>query len=1415
MVEARSAIRRRRCAPFLAALLTWGTVALSAPPVAAVPAAAGPVTRAPAAVGDVVDVTTNIAGPVSGYAGQEFTYTVTMSNNELTAADGAPFTVTLPAAATHVTATCAAAAGAACPASLTVTNSQVSGTAVSLPHIGVLTLTVTGRFGAPSPSSVTASSHIDPPPGATDSDPSSDDSSISTAINNRMSLRVTKSQSATTILPGQPNTYTVTYSNEGQGWADGATIRDYLDSSQRLYTSYAVHIVSCDGTGGASCPSFITDTTANNSTAIFYGEIGDFPPGAKLTVVMTVDPTGPEPACSSSPTADIVSNTANFFTPTNVTNTLSSSASVSATGLTPSPCPRTNLSVTKTQANPQILPGQPNTYTVTYRNNGPLAADGATIRDFLESEQRIYTSYAVHIVSCNGTGGVTCPSFITDTTANNSTMVYYGQLGDFPAGAELTVVMTVDPTGAPTACSAAPRADRITNTAQLFPVAPLVNTGNSSAVVVATGLTPDKCPETSIAVTKTQSSTLLLPGLPNTYTMTYENKGPNAADGATIRDYLSMATSFYREFRIHIVSCTGEGGVTCPSFLTDTTIDANAMAYYGDLGAFPVGAKLTIVLTVDPVDPSPLASCPSTPTQVSNNTNFFVRQPLVNTGSSAAYATASAPCADIAVNKAVVPAAVRSGEAVSYTIKVSNGSPQTARSVEFSDPLPPATAFEYGSATCTANSAASTCGAVVFDPATRTVTSTVPQIGGNQDYVTITVTGTAGPIPGTYPNTATAKSSTGPDAFLDAIPSSNSSSVSLQVFNTASAITVTKQLTGLPAGGLPAPLTFTGTVTCGTQPPQTWSATVPAGASSATAAPLTFYDGQQCTITENPPPTPPPGLHYTGPAVINPAVIASLGTQADVQVISSTPLGDNAELSLSKLVDRVLATAGDTVTYTYEVANTGTVAVSGVSIDESVFTGSGAKPVPVCRAADLAPGETTTCTALYTVTAQDVAGGSIANTATAKGTAASGPDPVSNPASATVRTVAAPGVSLAKSVTPTTVGRAGAVLAYSFTVTNTGGVPLTDVRVDETSFTGSGGAPLVECPPDALTLAPQDSVVCTAAYTTTQADIDAGTITNTATATGHAPAGFADPVSAEARATVTAAAAPALTLAKTAGPADTPLTEGTTVTYQFLVTNTGNVTLTGLDVQETAFDGHGTAPTPSCPPEAASLAPGVAIACTATYVVTAADVDAGRISNTATATATDPGGRTVRSEAGTAVYPSRANPALTLVKSATPAVVHEAGDTVHYTFTVTNTGNVAQTDVSVTDTAFNGHGTPPVPDCPPADTARLFPGGQLTCTADYTVTEEDLSENLLTNTATATGHAPDGASVTSPESTAQVAVEPTGPVPTPTPTPTPSPSRPGHELAHSGTATTRVLGYAALVLLAGTVLVLSVRRRRG
>ncbi|WP_157695300.1 DUF7507 domain-containing protein [Nakamurella panacisegetis] len=158
---------------------------------------------------------------------------------------------------------------------------------------------------------------------------------------------------------------------------------------------------------------------------------------------------------------------------------------------------------------------------------------------------------------------------------------------------------------------------------------------------------------------------------------------------------------------------------------------------------------------------------------------------------------------------------------------------------------------------------------------------------------------------------------------------------------------------------------------------------------------------------------------------------------------------------------------------------------------------------------------------------------------------------------------------------------------------------------------------------------------------------------------------------------------------------------GQTVTYSFLVTNTGNVSLTNPVVTDTAFTGTGTPSSITCP--AITLAPGGSTTCTSTYVATQADADAGTISNTATATATPPpGDGAPTSEPSTATVTVTPGPAITLVKSASPSTITAAGQTVTYSFVVTNSGNVTLTDATVTDGTFSGTGTRPSITCPPA-----------------------------------------------------------------------------------------------------------------
>lgn len=823
-----------------------------------------------------VDVTTNISGPSAGVPGGAFTYTVTVGNNSANAADGTTLKVTMPSAATNVSAQCTAAAGASCPTDLAVSNAAITGTVGTLPHLGLVTLTITGNFGMPSPSSVTASSHVDPPAGTVDTDPSTNDSSIGTAINNNTDVGVTLTQSSGTVSPGAPISYTLTYTNSGPAPADNATLRSYFTWTSGAVASLAVKVDSCVGAGGASCPSFVTDTTVPSSfTGFWTGSVGPFPAGASITIQYTVTPTF---LCGST----ALTNNSTITAPSGVTdaNQANNATSVQATASGPV-CMATSLSTTKTQSSATVTPGSPNTYTVTYRNDGPLDADGAKISDFMYwSGNATSGQVATSIVSCTGTGGASCPSFIKDGSIGSYGNVWSGNLGAFPVGATLVIVYTATPNF--NACGTG----TIGNQGDITPPPGMSNSaGSTPSASVSASLDAGACPTADLAVTRTQSSSKFDTFSTQTYTVTYTNNGAAAADGASIAEQFTWPANSMNTMQLTIQSCTGSGGVSCPSFIASTTVRNGFTLWNGSVGPFPAGATLTITYSIVPNVPT----CPATFSLTGTST---VAAPAgttdpVSSNNSAATGT-TLTCADIAINKTVTPAAVQAGEPLSFSITVSNSSPNVVSSVAISDPLP--VGFEYGSANCVAAKAGSVCGPVSYDPATRTVSTVVTTINGGNDAITITIDGTAGVVPGTYVNTATAAPSPGADAFYDPDLSSNASTVSMQVFNTLSTITVTKQLTGLPASGLPMPLTFSGTVECVGQPAQTWRATIPAGGSSATAAALTFWDGDACTIQEDAPPAAPPGLSYAAGPTITPDSIAKLGPNQRVAVTSTTPM---------------------------------------------------------------------------------------------------------------------------------------------------------------------------------------------------------------------------------------------------------------------------------------------------------------------------------------------------------------------------------------------------------------------------------------------------------------------------------------------------------------------------------------------
>ena len=335
-----------------------------------------------------------------------------------------------------------------------------------------------------------------------------------------------------------------------------------------------------------------------------------------------------------------------------------------------------------------------------------------------------------------------------------------------------------------------------------------------------------------------------------------------------------------------------------------------------------------------------------------------------------------------------------------------------------------------------------------------------------------------------------------------------------------------------------------------------------------------------------------------------------------------------------------------------------------------------------------------------------------------------------------------PGITLQKSVAEKTL-TVGETLHYSFLVTNTGNVTLAPVTINDTEFTGHGTRPVVICPAGATALAPAASVTCTATYTVTQADVDAGSVRNTATASGKTPASQAI-TSAPSSATVHGVRSPAITVVKSASPS-TFSVAGETIDYSFDVTNSGNVTLRNVRVRDTGLPGLSSI---SCPDH--TLAAGASQTCTASYLTTAADVDAGSVSNRATAHGDPPSGPPVVSAPSKATITAIQSPAITVVKSASPSTFSVAGETIDYSFDVTNSGNVTLRNIRVRDTGLPGLSSISCPD------HTLPPGASQTCTASYLTTAADVDAGSVSNRATAHGDPPSGPPVVSAPSEATI-----------------------------------------------------------
>ena len=1249
-------------------------------------------------------------------------------------------------------------------------------------------------------------------------DPDLDDNAatVGYAVEARADVVVAKSAAPTTAAAGQALTYVLTATNveNGLSAADDVTVADTLPAGL-VFLSATPSSGLCTA---APAPGSLTGASSNNQVVCNLGRLGN---GVQRTITIRVQPT-------NATRGTTLTNTAAVTTATTETDTGNNGASLE----TPVENPALDLLVNKTDSVDPVPVGLDTVYTVTVRNLGPSAAENVVLTDTLPAGNLRFQSFTV---PADGTcGTVPAPNSIGGTLSCSFPALPSGE------SRAVTITMRGDTKGV-TQNQASVRSDESalgfdTNPANddvresttvrtradmevaskvATPATVNLRDGFSFTIRVRNNAGPNLAEADDVAVSDTLPAGMQLTGTP-TLAVASGSAGPLSCTGA------AGATSF---------SCA-LGTVTSGSAV-DITVPVRVVS----VGARPQSLTNTATVSTSSFDTVPGNNSNSGAVTVGSSSvagaifrdfnDNAVRNGPGDTGLAGIPVTLSGTGFD-GTPVSLTVNTDGSGNYVFPFIPASDGAGYTITHGTISETyLAPGTNTP-GSQGGTAQGANRITGVVVpaNTQATDYLFAKVPQA-----RVGIAKAVQAGPAVNADGSFSTTFRLTVRNPSLEGL---SAMTVTDPLAGAAPAFG-TQVTTGSPAT---APLAA-GTYTMLAAPSGTCGGlnggfdgsgdtTVASGFALAAGATCTIDIAVRVQPTAPLPPVLSGGARYLNQATVegtgalsgqtsatNPQLTdpSDNGTNADADgngrsneagENDPTPVAPpyNPAITVVKTADITAFSdpvrAGDTITYAFAVRNAGNVTLTNVTLADPL-PGIALSGGPI---ASLAPGATdaATFTATYALTDADLTAGRVTNRATATGTWSNGPGgPLTvSDASGTAAGNDTPtevligGIALVKTADVSALSnppRAGETITYRFAVTNTGGAPLTNVTLTDIlpDLALSGG------PIATLAAGATDSTTFTGAYALKQSDIDAGRVENSATTVGrygrdaNGDPFTVDDVSGTATTNDTPTVVPlapaggirlekrALSVADTNG--STRRDAGDTVTYGFVVTNTGNVNLSGVTLADPLLTVAGAPVT---------LAPGASSAAgafTGTYVLTQADVDRGYVQNTATTTGNavtaggqpilDPGGQPVtvtdRSDTGTdpalgtvanpegtetpdALGAVNGNPTddptvvaidrqagLRLVKSARSVADTngngrtDAGDTVTYGFAVTNTGVVALRDVRLADPLITETGGP-VALAVGATNATAFAG-------TYVLTQADLDRGYVENTATATGEA--------------------------------------------------------------------------
>ena len=418
-------------------------------------------------------------------AGQQATYTLTVTNSGTEDATNATVNDTIPAPLTLVSAT--PSQGNPCAGDPAVTCNL--GT---IPAGQSATVTIVVNIPSSATGVVSNTASVTSPD---DQVPGNNSDTEMTTIQSNVDLSISKTDGLTTVVAGTQLTYTITAANAGPHDPNGAMISDTIPIEL-----VSLSLVSCTPLGGATCdPGMPLSGNHFNATV-------NIPAGGSVQYLIsgTVDPSA----------SGTISNTASVTPPAGATET--NPGNESATDNDTVITKEGDLSITKTDNPDPITDAAMLTYTITVANSGPSDAVGVVVTDTFpaEFETPSWTCVANGAASsCTSPGNTNLSETVNIAAAGS---VVYTVNGTINAGASTS----------------------LSNTAALAVPAGFNDTdgpGNNMAMQTTT-----IAPRADLNLTKVLGTPLfmgnLLAGKTVIYDLKVTNNGPNDATGVTVVD---------------------------------------------------------------------------------------------------------------------------------------------------------------------------------------------------------------------------------------------------------------------------------------------------------------------------------------------------------------------------------------------------------------------------------------------------------------------------------------------------------------------------------------------------------------------------------------------------------------------------------------------------------------------------------------------------------------------------------------------------------------------------------------------------------------------------------------------------------------------------------------------------------------